>query len=102
MSTRKSILSPNARSRLKEIGRYTQQQFGRAQGVKYIESLYQAIDELRQRPTLGRNVPEFESAFRRYRVGSHFIYFQFDESVLFVLSVLHISMVPPLHLEPES
>ena len=99
MSSRKAILSAKAVTRLKEIGRYTQLTFGRAQRLKYMDGLYQAIEELRQRPSLGRNVPGFESAFHRYRVGSHFIYFQFDETALSVLSVPHISMDPSLHIE---
>lgn len=102
MNSRNAILSAIALSRLNEIGRYTQQNFGRAQRVKYMDGLYRAIEELCQRPSLGRNFPGFESAFLRYRVGSHFIYFQFDESVLSVLSVLHVSMDPSLHLEPKT
>lgn len=101
MKVRSVILAPDVQDRLDEIARYTQMQFGRAQRVRYIDTIFEAIESLKIRPDVGRTVPGLDVLVHRHRVGSHFVYYKFDALVLNVLSVLHIGMVPSLHLEPE-
>ena len=67
-----------------------------------MKSLVQAIEKLRHRPTIGRAVPGLSAGPTRFRVGSHFIYYRFDDSIVEVITVLHIAMDPSLHIGSES
>ena len=88
-----------AKQNLKEIAKYTQQRWGRAQRVLYLQAISAAMETLRIRPNTGRVVDGYEPLTHRFRSGSHFIYYRFDDLTLTVLMVLHIGMEPSLHLE---
>lgn len=91
-------LTPDAKSDLIEIRRYTIQQWGAVQSQKYLSELQQTIRLLAKTPTLGKQRPEVASGVLSFPYVSHVIYYVIHAHQLVVFGVLHKRMVPLNHL----
>jgi len=91
-------LTPDAKSDLIEIRRYTIQQWGSAQSHKYLSELRQVLRLLIETPSMGRSRPDIGSDVLSFLHASHVIYYVVHEQQLVVFGVLHKRMVPLNHL----
>lgn len=91
-------LTPDAKSDLIEIRRFTIKQWGAAQSQKYLSELLQTIRLLAKTPALGKQRPEVASGVLSFPHVSHVIYYVIHAHQLVVFGVLHKSMVPLNHL----
>jgi toxin ParE1/3/4 len=91
-------LTPDAQSDLIEIRRYTLQQWGEAQSIKYLSELRQTMSLLADSPALGKERPEVGNHVMSFPHASHVIYYVLHEKRLVVFGVLHKRMVPINHL----
>lgn len=97
----KLILSDEAKSDIRNIRDYTLKQWGNEHTRIYIAKLRLKIDFLREMPQIGVDrAGEMQRPVYSVFVGSHAIYYIFDETTLTVLSVLHQSMMPEIHMIP--
>lgn len=91
-------LTPDARSDLIEIRRFTFQRWGSEQSRKYLSDLRQTIQLLAETPSLGKHRPDVGSEVQSFPYVSHVIYYVVHEQQLIVFGVLHQRMVPQNHL----
>lgn len=91
-------LTPDAKSDLIEIRRYTLQQWGATQSEKYLSELRHRIRLLAENPYLGMSRPEVSKDVLSFPHASHIIYYLVSKDQLIVFGVLHKRMVPTHHL----
>lgn len=91
-------LTPDAKSDLIEIRRFTIKQWDIAQSRKYLSELRQTIRLLAETPSLGRSRPDVGTDVLSFPQASHVIYYVLYEQQLVVFGVLHKRMVPLNHL----
>ena len=91
----KKILTDKIKQDFRAIRRYTLANFGHDQAVKYSREIQLKIEQLRLRPKIGVNRHEdlgrnIHSCF----VGSHTVYYVFDDQEIIFLTILHQSRLP--------
>ena len=92
-------LTPDAKSDLIDIRRYTVEQWGKAQSKKYLSELRQTIRLLAETPSLGKSRLDVGEDVLSFPHFSHVIYYMAHERQLVVFGVLHKRMVPVNHLD---
>jgi toxin ParE1/3/4 len=91
-------LSRLAEDDLRQIGRYTQREWGIRQRNRYLSGLDRRLREIANNPGIGRPRNEIKAGLRSILYGSHIIlYFVSGEAVL-VARVLHKNMEIERHL----
>ena len=91
-------LTPDAQFDLIEIRRFTLQQWGPTQSLKYLSELRKTIRLLAETPSLGKPRPDVGADVLSFPYVSHIIYYLVHEQRLVVFGVLHKRMVPTNHL----
>jgi toxin ParE1/3/4 len=86
------ILSKEAREDLIEIGRYTQEKWGKEQRLKYLEQFHSTLKKLAEGKSKGRQRNELVGAPLSYGEGSPIIFYQETEKGIEVLRILHKRM----------
>ncbi len=94
-------VSRKAQQDIREIGRYTQRHWGRAQRRSYLSGLEECFERLAETPTLAAERREYVPPVRIYRYASHLIVFLADKNGILVLRVLHGNMDVPARLSGE-
>jgi len=92
------LVRPRARRDLKEIWRYTVQQWGAAQADQYLYDLDQEIQGLLQFPELGAPLNHIRAGYRRLQVKRHLVFYRRDGQRLEIVRVLHDAMDVKSHL----
>jgi len=95
----KKRITDRAKGHMADIRRFTASQWGQEQSVKYLREIYNKIELLAQRPQIGMNrMDELGDGMYSYFVGSHTIYYRYDQKSIVIHAILHQSMTPELHL----
>jgi toxin ParE1/3/4 len=99
--TRKPLykITSDAQTDLKEIRKYTIQQWGTTQSKKYLSELRNKLIFLSQNPMIGKQHQDLGNDTYSFPYVSHTIYYTLNNKQLVVFGVLHQSMVPAKHLE---
>lgn len=92
------ILTPNAKITMREIGRYTQKQWGRAQRVKYLAMIDRRFVALAEDPAMGRQRTDIGRNVRSYSEGRHVIFYRVEKRGIVILDILHDAMDPSIHI----
>ncbi len=98
--------SKKADADIKEITKYSVLNFGEQQADKYLSGLSETMELLADNPDLGKtlthpnkyNSTAVQSDHHYYRYISHVIYYRKREDGIFVVRILHKSMLPLNHL----
>jgi toxin ParE1/3/4 len=90
--------TPDARSDLIEIRRFTLQQWGPAQSLKYLSELRKTISLLSETPSPGKFRSELGVNVLSFPHASHVIYYVVHKHKLVVFGLLHRRIVPLNHL----
>lgn len=85
-------LTRAAKSDLKEIGRYTKQEWGAAQRDKYLTMLDECFHMLAAHPFRGADCSDIREGYRRYGTGSHVIFYRQVAAAVEIVRILHGSM----------
>lgn len=86
-------LTKMAKADLKEIARYTQDQWGRDQRDKYLAMLDGCFHQLAANPLIGKDCSDIRSGYRKIKAGSHVIFYrQPSVDMIEIVRVLHGSM----------
>ncbi|WP_111638045.1 type II toxin-antitoxin system RelE/ParE family toxin [Marinomonas shanghaiensis] len=91
-------LTPDAKSDLVGIHRFTLANWGITQSKQYLFGIRQTIRLLAESPSLGKSRPEIRENVFSFPYGSHVIYYVEGKNQVVVFAVLHKSMVPFIHL----
>ena len=94
----KYILSPQASERLKQISKYTPENFGENQQKKYLTMLRNAMREAAKNPEQGKDRSEIKKGYYGVRAEKHNSYYRIRETHIEIIDVLHQSMEPGLHV----
>jgi toxin ParE1/3/4 len=73
----------------KNIGRYTQQQWGAAQRKIYLADLVAAFERLATSPNLGRSRDEVRKGLYSYPCGRHVIFYRNSQGDIEIVRILH-------------
>jgi toxin ParE1/3/4 len=79
---------------LREIALYTMRTWGRDQTVRYRRKLEESFELLSSNPSLGRHCDSILPGLRRFEVGKHVIFFQYEPHGVAIARILHQKMLP--------
>lgn len=83
-------LTNRAFSDLKDIGRYTLQQWGREQRNLYLKMLDATFRQLAANPHKGKDCSDIRNGYRKFNAGSHVIFYrQMSGDTIEIVRVLH-------------
>jgi toxin ParE1/3/4 len=92
-------LSAKAKSDLKSIARYTQQNWGREQRNIYLKQMDDTFYTLADSPSLGIASDYIKLGYRKFPQGGHIIYYREGTEVkIEIIRILHKSMDAELNL----
>jgi toxin ParE1/3/4 len=75
---------------LREIGRYTQQHWGREQRNVYLRMLDGAFHQLAANPHKGKTCDEIRNGYRKFTAGSHIVFYrQKSVEAIEIVRILH-------------
>ena len=84
------ILTNKAIDDLKEIGRYTQDHWGRDQRNKYLTMLDSCFHHLAANPLKGKDCSYIRHGYRKLNVGAHVVFFrQQSDDTIEIVRILH-------------
>jgi toxin ParE1/3/4 len=97
-----SRLSRRAETDLLDIAGYTLKTWGEVQAARYLDALESSFELLAENPGLGRPCEHIRSGLHRMEAGRHVVFYRRESGGIFVIRVLHQSMLPERHaLEDE-
>jgi len=85
-------LSVKARVAIKKIFRYSFQQFGESQALKYKTSLDECFQLLANNPNLGRECNDIREGYYKHEHGSHIIFYTQRSNDIFISTIIHDRM----------
>lgn len=91
-------LAPRARADLDEIWDYTVGLWGNDQAERYLRLIQSAIELIAADPEKGRCCDDVREGYRRFRVGSHILFYRMADDVVDVVRILHQRMDVERHL----
>lgn len=94
-------LSEEAQNDLKEIRRYTSENWGNKQARQYLIELTANFENLSKSPKLGRTREEIDKDLRSFPVSRHIVFYRERPEGIQIARVLHASMDIKQHLEEE-
>ena len=89
---------PLAKDDLKEIWRYTYENWGVQQADHYLYELDAAMQKLLVSPDLGRPRDALRAGYRSVHIGRHTVFYRVEGRSLEIVRVLHDSMDVERHL----
>ncbi len=92
------LISPLARSDIKQIWYYSFKKWGMVQADIYTNAVGQAIDGLIENPEMGNSIDLIRKMYRCYHFKHHLIIYRVSSNVINVVRVLGESMDVERHL----
>ncbi|MFT4188390.1 MAG: type II toxin-antitoxin system RelE/ParE family toxin [Aeromicrobium sp.] len=90
-------LTPAAQRDLSSIWDYTAEQWGTRQAEIYLTEIREAIERVAADPRRGQPHDEIRPGYRRYSVGSHFLFYVEQTDGVAVIRILHHRMDSTRH-----
>lgn len=94
-------LSPAALGDLRSISDYTLQTWGEDQETRYLEGIWQKLEEIRACPEACKLRHDLPGGCRSARCGKHVVFFSINGNTVEVIRILHAAMDFHTHLLPE-
>jgi toxin ParE1/3/4 len=91
------VISRAARADLRNIARYSGQEWGKARGNRYLSAIRDRFKLLQHRPQLGKVRRELGIEYRSLLVGRHIIFYRDALEAVLVVRVLHQRMDVTAH-----
>jgi toxin ParE1/3/4 len=92
------VLSPLAQADIDDIWTYTAENWDDRQAERYIRELQRAIETVAVDPRKGQVCDDIRPGYRRFRVGSHVLFFRLVDGVTDIVRILHQRMDFERHL----
>ena len=77
---------------LKEIGRFTQETWGREQRNRYLSKLDECFEMIAIQPLIGKDCDYIRAGYRKYHVGRHLIFYRKKADHVEIVRILHDRM----------
>ena len=86
-------ISNKAVEDLKDIGRYSQKQWGVVQRNRYLKEIHDCFSQLAENPHIGANCDYIVDGYRKFPQGNHIIFYRLVHgSLVEIIRILHKSM----------
>lgn len=85
-------VTPRARDDLKNIGRYTERQWGRRQRNTYLKSFEKRFGWLAENPQLGKHRMDVAEGYYSFPQGEHVIFYLMGEKAIDIIGIPHKEM----------
>ncbi len=95
----KIYLSHKAKADFKNIQKYTFEQYGREQVLKYSSLIKAHLEKLSLNPNIGHKRLDIPEEYKTWRVGQHILVYRFDKNAVYVVAILHGNMSMPEQME---
>jgi len=92
------LLRPRAQRDLNDIWNYSAASWSVSQAETYIRKIQRVCSMLAEDPRLGRPCEDIRAGYRKFRAGSHFVFYRIIEDGIDVVRVLHERMDFEQHL----
>lgn len=92
------FIQPKAQADLKQIWRYSHEQWGTAQADRYLRELEREIQGLLDAPDLGVSYEHIRAGYRALHVKRHLVFYRHQGQRLEIVRVLHEAMNVEKHL----
>lgn len=95
-------LTKKAIEDFKEIGRYTQREWGRAQRNLYLSKLDACFHMIAHEPGIGKPCDDIRPGYRKYHHGRHLVFYkQGISGSVDIVRILHDQMDVESHLQDD-
>ncbi len=98
MSAHQLVLSPAAKTDLKDIYQYGLRQWGKAQSDNYLKSLKEHLWSLTEQPLIGIERPEILPNSRSLSIESYTLFYRVTTDKVEIIRILHGRQDPQRHL----
>ncbi len=85
-------LTPRAEEDLEAIWDYTAQTWSVTQADKYVDSIFDMIEQLAANPKRGRSADDVRQGYRKQAVGAHLLFYRELDDGLEIVRILHARM----------
>ena len=85
-------VTPGALEDLKNIGRYTEQQWGKRQRNTYLRALEKRIVWLAENPQLGKYRKDVAEGYYSFPQGEHVVFYMIGEKGIDIIGIPHKEM----------
>jgi len=92
------LFLPRARLDLEDIWDYSVAHWGTEPTERYIRQLWRHAEEIAAQPRLGQPCDGIREGYRKYRSGSHVLFYRLAESGIEIARILHERMDCDQHL----
>jgi len=92
------LLRPRAQRDLEEIWTYTAGTWSPAQAETYVRQVQHSCRMIAVDPRLGRSCDDIRAGYRKFRSGSHFLFYRPIKDGVEIVRILHFSMDFEQHL----
>ncbi|OYY04658.1 MAG: plasmid stabilization protein ParE [Acidocella sp. 35-58-6] len=86
------LLSPKAQADLEQIWEHTTERWGMEQAEVYTRVLWQHLNGIATHPGLGTSCPIIRPGYRRFKSGTHVIFYQQAGDDVSIIRILHERM----------
>ena len=85
-------VTPRALQDLKNIGRYTEQQWGRRQRNTYLKALEKRFGWLADNPQLGKHRMDVAEGYYSFPQGEHVVFYMIGDNCIDIIGIPHKEM----------
>jgi len=86
------LLTPAAKSDLKDIWNYTVQSFGLNQAERYMLKIENKLYLLASNPQIGIKRPEIKDGYYSFPVEKHIVFYLIKDDSIIIIGILHCKM----------
>ena len=90
--TRKVRVTPRARDDLKNIGRYTDRTWGKAQRNHYLKSIEARFQWLAENPLGGKRRTDICESYYSFPEGQHVVFYMINGNAIDIIGIPHKEM----------
>jgi len=86
---RKVRITPRALSDMKNIGRYTERTWGKAQRNQYLKNIEARFQWLAKNPLLGKHRTDISEGYYSFPEGQHVVFYLIGSSSIDIIGIPH-------------
>ena len=99
MPAHQLVITPAAKTDLKNIYQYGLRQWGQSRSESYLDHIKEQLWALIEQPLIGVDRSELLSGARSLRIESHILFYRVNPETLDIIRVLHERQDPSRHLK---
>ena len=85
-------VTPRAQDDLKNIGRYTERQWGKRQRNTYLKALEKRFCWLTENPQLGKHRTDVAEGYYSFPQGEHVVFYLIGDEDIYIIGIPHKEM----------